>query len=141
MSGIPPLEPVELRDGTTVQASLNGWSLDGQQAYAMLCPPTGTKSLQAFLEAGKIIRVERNSRGNWQEMDELEEDFIGGRVGDKWYCPMCLDIRFTHIVADRLMKGRPIIIGSIELEAVDTKDAWVQDKACADCHERFDTEP
>ncbi len=66
-----------------------------------------------------------------------EKQFVGARVGDKWYCCTCLDIRFTDVVANRVMKYGQ----DGNLKAVYTTDVWVQDKACVNCHERFDTEP
>jgi hypothetical protein len=59
-------ETIHLLDGTTVQAEVNGKTLDGQRGEALLFVDTG--NLRGSLAESTEIEVERLPDGSWREV-------------------------------------------------------------------------
>lgn len=66
------METIYLRDGTVVQAEVNGRDFDNTTGYALLVPQ-GKMSLRERLVKSVQIRVERDAQGHWREVPPLKE--------------------------------------------------------------------
>jgi hypothetical protein len=71
-------------------------------------------------------------------MEEERLKSVGARQGNRWFCPSCLDGRFTPFIADLVDRERRVV--ELDLVAVDEDDPWVQTQVCFECHEPYDLE-
>jgi hypothetical protein len=93
--------------------------------------------LQHWMKSYQQTRATEHSVGvGWLHKPP---QFIGARRGNAWFCPTCLDIRFTDHFADKLMKYGAL--PEFDLKAVYTNDPWVQNKNCIRCNDSFAHKP